>query len=1068
VPTTSSRPMRFWVLCAALLLLAALTPCCMFAQSESASVSGRVTDQTNAVVPDVEVELRNADTGVSQATKTNGEGFYVFPYVKPGNYIMSVRKQSFQTVSVTGMTLNVQDNLSRNFVLQVGSSAESITVNASDLHINTTDATVSTVVDRQFAENLPMNGRSFQTLIQLTPGVVLTANTGTDTGQFSVNGQRPTSNYWMVDGVGANVGVSAIATPGQGFGGALGSTSVFGGTNSLVSVDALQEFRIQTSTYAPEFGRTPGGQISIVTRSGTNQFHGTAFDYLRNDVLDANDWFANSKDLPRPKERQNDFGGTLSGPILRDKTFFFFSYEGLRLRLPQTALSNVPDLSARQGAIAAIQPYLNAYPLPNGPDNVPTGVAQFNTSFSNPATLDAYSLRIDHKLNNQVSLFGRYNYSPSELDQRGGLGHALSVVDPTRITTQTGTVGATWIISPAIVNDFRFNYSSTDSSISFQEDNFGGAIPLASLPFPSGFSSQNANFAFLILSLGFSGGQSLTSGQNADNFLQQINIVDALSVQKGSHSVKFGADFRRLSSTAGIVRYIQEPLFFTVAQAKTGDTFETLLFSRSDPTFLFRNLGVFAQDTWRISPRLTVTYGLRWDVDFALSSISGPKFSAVTGFNLSNLSNLALAPAGTSPYETPYGNLAPRVGVAYEVSGSQNWQTVFRGGFGLFYDLATSEAGNLVPLNSYPFGTFVPQFGVAFPLASGTDAPPPIIPPAAGKGTINAFDPNLQLPYTLQWNVALEQALGGQQTITASYIGAAGRRLIETARITSPNPNYAAAQLVTNAGTSSYNALQVQLRRRLSHGLQALASYSWSHSVDTASAGSIGNGSNDLTALNPAINRGPSDFDIRNAFSIALTYDLPAPKSNAIANAIVRGWSTENIFQARSAAPVTVYYSSFSLLSDFATLVRPNIVSGQPLYLSGPQYPGGKAINPSAFSAPPLGTNNLPTTQGNLGRNALRGFGATQWDFAVHRDFPIRESVRLQFRAELFNVLNHPNFGQPVGDLGSPSVLNPQFGRSTQMLGQSLAGGNVGSGALSPLYQIGGPRSLQFALKFIF
>src|SRR5207244_3682830 len=210
---------------------------------------------------------------------------------------------------------------------------------------------VSTVVDRNFAENIPMNGRSFQTLIQLTPGVVLTPTGGGDFGQFSVNGQRAASNYWMVDGVGANVGVANGANgSGEGITGALPGLSVLGGTNSLVSVDALQEFRIQTSTYAPEFGRMPGGQISILTRSGTNQFHGTVFEYLRNDKLDANDWFANFTGVRKPPERQNDFGGTFSGPILKDKTFFFFSYEGLRLRLPQVALTTVPDLSARQSA----------------------------------------------------------------------------------------------------------------------------------------------------------------------------------------------------------------------------------------------------------------------------------------------------------------------------------------------------------------------------------------------------------------------------------------------------------------------------------------------------------------------------------------------------------------------------------------------------------------------------------------------------------------------------------------------------------------------------------------------
>jgi Carboxypeptidase regulatory-like domain/TonB dependent receptor len=1040
------------------------------AQTESATLTGRITDQSGAVVTGAELIATNVDTGVSVTTLTNDVGVYAIPGLHPGTYRLTIRKIGFQQIVTKDIVLHVQDVLTQNFDLPLGSVSETVTVTGGAPLINTESASVSTVVDRQFAENLPLNGRSFQTLIQLTPGVVLTANNSSvDIGQFSVNGQRASANYWMVDGVSADVGIGANSPTSNGLAGSVGSFSALGSTNSLVSVDALQEFRIQTSTFAPEFGRTPGGQISIVTRSGTNQFHGAAFDYLRNDVLDANDWFANSKGLPKPRERQNDFGGTFSGPILRDRTFFFFSYEGLRLRLPQTGLTNVPDLNARQNAVPGIQPFLNAYPLPNGPDNVSTGVAQFNGTFANPATLDAYSLRIDHKLSNKWTLFGRYNYSPSEGDVRAFNIIPLSSVYQARITLHTGTAGVTWNISTTAVNDFRFNYSNTNSTNSLRQDNFGGATPLTSLPFPSEFSTQNALLSFVVLSLGSTRGGFIQVGHGATNQQRQINIVDSVSVQERSHSLKFGVDFRRLSPQVGLSRYGQTALFLSVPQAETGKTLLTTLFNRSDVNLLFRNLGVFGQDTWRLSPRLTLTYGLRWDLDVAPSSTSGPSLPAATGFDLSNLSSLGLAPAGTPPYKTTYSNVAPRIGLAYQLSERQNWQTVLRGGFGVFYDLATSEVGNILGSNSFPYGALVSRFGVSFPLSSGTDAPPPITPPAPGTGQLFALDPNLQLPYTFQWNVALEQALGRQQTISASYIGSAGRRLLQTANIKSPNAGLAAAILVTNAATSNYNALQLQFQRRLSRGLQALASYTWSHSIDTASAGSIGNGSNDLTALNPSINRGPSDFDIRNAFSMALTYEVPAPKTNALANAILQGWSTENIFQFRSAPPINVYYSSFSLLSNFATQVRPNVVPGQPFYLSGSQYPGGKALNPAAFSAPPLGTNNLPTAQGSVGRNALRGFGATQWDFAVHRNFPIHESVKLQFRAEMFNVLNHPNFGQPVGDLASPSALNPQFGTSAQMLGQSLGGSaGFGAGAFNPLYQIGGPRSIQFALKLMF
>jgi len=1036
-------------------------------QSTTATLSGTVEDERGAVIPGASVIAINTGTRLERRATTNVEGYFVITLLPPSSYVVRVENQGFAPVEVQNVVLNVGDQKALQIQLKAGDVNATVDVQSDAQLVNESPA-VATVVDRQLAANIPLNGRSFQSLIQLTPGVVLTANNGIDTGQFSINGQRANANYWTVDGVSANIGISATAVAGSGTAGTLGSTSVFGGTNSLVSVDALQEFRIQTSTYAPEFGRLPGGQISILTRSGTNGFHGTAFEYFRNDRLNANNWFANSVGLARPKERQNDFGGVFNGPIRKNKTFFFFSYEGLRLRLPQTALSLVPDLAARTAATPVMQPYLKAFPLPNGPDDLANGVAQFNATYSDPGTLDAYSIRVDHKLSDRLSLFGRYNYSPSEIIQRGGSSESLSTLAPTTTNTRTGTLGLTWAISTAAANDFRFNYSRTEASRSNRLDSFGGAVPLGTLPLPSPFTAANGSLTFSLFPLG--NYALLVAGAEARNQQRQLNILDSISLQKGSHSLKFGIDYRRLSPIVEDRLYLQQPAFFDMASAETGNLAFYFITFGLPMNLLFRNLGAFAQDTWHVTPRLTLTYGLRWDVDFVPSSLSGPNMNAVTGFNLSNLSNLALAPAGTPPYKTKWGNIAPRIGLAYQVRQSQRWQTMLRGGFGLFYDLASSEATTGISMGlNYPFGStkfgLGPPFGgtSTFPLSPADAAPPPIVPPNASNGTLFSVDPNLRLPYTLQWNIAIEQALGRQQTLSVSYVGAAGRRLIQTASVNQPNPNLSRAQLVTNAGTSDYRALQIQFQRRLSRGMQAIAFYALSHSLDTASAGSLTNGSNALSTLNSNANRGASDFDVRHAFSFALTYDVPTPKGNPIAKAILRGWSVQNIIQGRSAPPVDLFYGNFGRLSNgFLTNPRPDIVAGQPFYLRGPQYPGGLAFNPAAFTSPPT-SGGLPTRQGNLPRNTLRGFGLAQWDFAVHRDFALRESVKLQFLAEMFNVLNHPNFGQPVGDLS-----NPQFGRSTQMLGQSLAGGSLGSGGFSPLYQVGGPRTVQFGLKLFF
>jgi hypothetical protein len=1043
--------------------LLAADPCA--AQSSSGTISGIVTDSSGAIVVGAEVLVENDATRVQFSSKTNGEGIYVVANLPPGSYRVQVSKTGFKTVIKPDIGLNVQDALSINFTLPVGATSIVVTVEGGAPLVNTQDASVSTVVDRQFAEELPLNGRSFQSLIELTPGVVPTASNYADNGQFSVNGQRPSSNYWSVDGVSANIGIGASTTayPGNGLGGALGSFSAMGGTNSLVSVDALQEFRIQTSTYAPEFGRTPGGQISIVTRSGANQFHGTVFDYFRNDALDANDWFANANGLPKPQERQNDFGGTFSGPLEKDRTFFFFSYEGLRLRLPQVLETTVPDRNARQLASAAVQPYLNAFPLPNGPDDIASGIAEFNASFSNQSTLDAYSLRLDHTFANGIVLFGRYNYSPSETVLRGN-GGALSTESPTSITTQTATIGSSWQFTPHDSNELRFNYSHVSASTHTYLDSFGGAVPLTDLPFPSGITEHNGLLLFYIFSLrnGF-----IEAGQIVRNVQRQINFVDGVSLQKGTHTIKIGVDYRRLSPIFDPLAYEQAALFLDVPSAQTGNLLRSIVVSNSQATFLFRNLGLYGQDTWRVSSRLTFTYGLRWDLDFVPQSLHGPHLPAVTGFNLEDLSSLQLAPAGVSPYDTTYRNVAPRIGGAYQLVQTPGRETVLRGGFGVFYDLATSEVGNQIGTNHYPFGSLASNVGGTFPLDPALAAPPPVVPPGPSSSTIlYAFDPHLELPYTLEWNVALEQGLGKKQMVSFSYIGAAGRRLLQTADVSSPNPDIAQAQLVSNGSSSDYNALQIQFQRRLSAGLQVLSSYTWSHSIDTGSAGSNAVISNGFAPASVAgANRGPSDFDVRHAFTAALTYDIPSPKVNRFGRVFLDGWSAESLIQARTAAPVDVSDANFSQFDNgFFADIRPDRVSGQALYLRGPQYPGGKAFNPAAFADPPINpSTGNPQRQGDVPRNFLRGFGAVQWDFGIHRDFVIKEPVHLQFRAEFFNVLNHPNFGPPSGQFGLGG-----FGLSSQTLGESLNNGNLGGGALSSLYQIGGPRSIQLALKLMF
>src|SRR6266404_2395669 len=574
------------------------------AQSTNGSITGRVTDPSKAVIVDAKVAAISVDTNVHYEGATNSSGEYYLTNLSPRSYHIEIEKTGFQKLIKPDVMLHVQDALELNFQMTLGSASESITVEAGAPMVNTESAAVSTVIDRTFVDNLPLNGRSFQTLIMLTPGVVVTATAFDDQGQFSVNGQRADANYFTVDGVSANFGVTGYFPLVQAAGGALPALSASGGTTSLVSVEALQEFRVQTSSFAPEFGRTPGGQISIVTRSGTNSFHGTAFEYFRNDVLDANDWFSNFNHLPKPAERQNDFGGVFGGPVIKDKTFFFFSYEGLRLRQPSTQQTVVPDNASRQQAPAAMQPFLNAYPVQNGPE-VGSGLAQYNASYSNPSSLNAYSIRVDQVLNSKINLFGRYNYSPSNFVQRAPLitTPVLSMTEPESSSVQTFTVGLNQLVTPRISNEIRANYSNDRVGTKYLLDNFGGAAPLSdSLLFPSGYSSANGIFSLYIVGAG-----TYQQGKQATDEQRQINLIDNLSLVKDRHQLKFGVDYRWLSPFTSPSAYRQLAEFSGVTcptppcpgYAVSGVSLIAATFANQSVALLSHNFSAYGQDTWK-------------------------------------------------------------------------------------------------------------------------------------------------------------------------------------------------------------------------------------------------------------------------------------------------------------------------------------------------------------------------------------------------------------------------------------------------------------------------------------
>jgi len=970
--------------------------------AQQAAVSGVVIDPSGAMVPKANVAIVRTDTAARLTTTTNDAGFYEFSSLPPGPYEIHIDSPGFQPMVRRNLSLHVGDRVQIDLTLTVGNSKETVTVQGGQELLNTTDGSVSTVIDRQTVENMPLNGRSFQGLLALMPGVnsinpssVNPGSVQNTQGQFTVNGQRADANYFMVDGVSANTGVSSGGLIGQGGAGSLPGTTALGGFNGMVSVDALQEFRITTSTFAPENGRTPGGQVLLLTRSGTNAFHGDLFDYFRNTVMDANDWFLNRAGLPRGAVHQNDFGGVLGGPIVKDKLFFFLSYEGLRLTDAQPGTSETFTRDARYLAEQAVNSttpaysgymaqILNAYPLPTHDPSkgdgstctsIPTCLAPFTGAFPNTSQLDSGSARIDYALSSKATLFARYVQVPSSTVAHGSLGSVNDTgID---LSSDSGTIGLSNVISPTMNNDLRFNYSRATLQESLTAPSFTGS--LASL-FPSGFaqppagySLQNMLLSFEFLGLGI---PNLNIGHAAaSNRQSQFDVVDTFSVSRGSHMLKFGLDFRLTDPTVNEAPFDLNANFYSSVQsASCGGSMSTgpvgtgpvgtgptpgmgvvtiggggglpqficgiaessIIAHNTEQKFRFQNWSLFAQDTWKVGSHVTITYGIRYEINPAPYSLNGKPLFSLTDFNPTQctttpqfvqgttICNVGIAPLGTPPYPTTWRNIAPRIGVAYQMFRNPNWGNVLRAGFGTFYDTGNDAASSTLGPFS-PSTGFAPGFppstcnpaSAQFPLTdSGCTTPPPIQtnvgPNSPYASVAQAAAPNLKLPFSYEFNVSIQQALGSQQSLEVSYIGAIGNDLIGAIPMfgvtmlggLSPmpvsvplSPTFPTNLIVYgNYASSNYNALQVHFQRQFYNGLGANVSYTWAHSLDNASNFNSG-------AVFPfSANYSSSDFDIRQTFAASLAYDAPTPfKSSRSARAVLGHWAFDPIYHFQTA-----------------------------------------------------------------------------------------------------------------------------------------------------------------------
>jgi hypothetical protein len=1003
--------MRFLVLvaCSSLLVDTAIIA------QERAELSGFVFDSSKAVVPSVVVTAANEDTGFIYTALSGTDGHYEFPYVLPGRYKLTVRKENFRTLVRSGILLNTLQSARLDFDLQIGDMHDVVTVDDIPPAINSLNAAVGTLVTRNWIEHLPLEGRGILPLLELAPGTIITPAANGEAGQFSVNGQRPNANYFTLDGVSVNNGVAGGGLPAQLPGGSLPNMTAFGSLHSVISVDALDELRSQTSTGTAEFGRVPGGQVVLSSRSGSNEFHGFLSGVIREPAADANDWFANSQGKPGMAIRYRDAAADFGGPLRKNRTFFLLSYEGLHLNQSYAWTTDVPSLSARESASPLLQQILRAFPLPNGSD-LGSGAAILLGGTSRPSQLNAGTVRFDHAIRSTLAAFGRYSESPSS----SSLGY--SQINSVAIQSRSITLGLTATPNSSITNELRANYSyararsAWDSQGAEQPFNCATAITLIgpAVACPS-------SVRILVGGVG-----ELIAGTDGLNRQTSWNIVDTATLHRGTHSLRIGADYLQLAP-----RRDAPPESMTITSPSVNDLLQNnviiSLNLAQKAANRIQQLSTFVQDTWRVTPRLSLTYGLRWEIA-PPPRVANPLVVAEVPPPNPN----SQPEPGATAWRFSYHDLAPRAGIAYMLTG--DGRTILRSGFSFYYDANFGVATD--GINGAPYNTW--QFN---PGTSYQNNPGPASILTYGYAS------DLRLPTVSEWNLTLERAITKSDSIALGYVGSAASGLLRH-ELTPSSASLIQAVMATNNGRSDYNSLQVQYRRRLSLGLQVLASYVWSHSSDNGSADSALYLS---TIVNPR-DWGSSDFDVRHSVTAAISYNLP---SSALLGGVLRGWWLNAMLRARTGFPLNVLDSQTVTGLAFADIFRPDLNPGVAPWITDASVPGGRRLNTGAFTT-------IPNTQGSLGRNALTGFGMSQVDLALRRSFQIKERWSIELRAEAFNSLNHPNFADPIAALD-----NPLFGRSTSMLNLMLGTGSPATG-LTPAFQIGGPRSMQFTVRFQF
>ena len=993
-----------------------------------AELVGQVLDASQAGITDAVVTVVDEDTGFRRQVLTEASGMYAVGSLAPGSYKIMVRKEGFGTVVQFGVKLAAATPTRVDFKLAVSNFTDSVTVIGTAPPLERQDASTGGQFDSDEVAHLPLNARGMLTLFELIPGTSVVPATRGDAGQFSTNGMRANTNYFTVDGVSANVGVTAGGLPAQSTGGALPALSAFGSLDALISTEDMQEFRLQASTTVAEFGRMPGASIAVNSRAGSEEFHGTTLFRWRDSFLTANDWFANRAGDARAPLAYQDVTQSLGGPLKRHHTFFFLSFEHIHLNEPYVWEQAVPSIPVRGVLIPTVLPLVNLFPAPNGPVLGINGYAGWLGQINRPASLTSGSARIDQAVTPRITLFGRYADSPSANE------FGTPEVNHLNVRSQSLTLGVNARPTARTVLDFRVNESQSTANSVWTESTSSDTPSCTLEPLLSAILKNNALPCDFLLRFTIGGVGQVVTGNEGERRQRQFQAVETAALERAHHALKFGVDYRRMLAIRRDAADSYGITANSILDLNNSTTWWVSKFAAADESVAVQELSAWAQDTWQVNRRLTVAGGLRWEFS------PPPPLSAPQSFL-----NYATGVLTTQPNEPlwprAYGNFAPRLGLAYRLD--KDGRTVLRAGAGLYYDSSVSIANAVIntgPLNGASLSTSGSSFL------------------APGGNITYGFAPNLQLPRVIQWNVSLEHGFDPHDVVSLGYVGSTANHLLLTQMSGTANLN-SYTVVTTNLAGSDYHAMQLQYRRQVATGLDATASYVWSHSLDNDSSDAFlmwtGEGAS------AGGDHASSDFDVRQSFTAALSYRFPKRAAHGTVNHLLNGWEIDAIVHARTGFPVTILDSEDSVGLGLANAFRPDWVYGQPLWVADSSAPGGRTLNPAAFAAVSA-TPGQPGEQGNLGRNVTAGFGMWQADLALKREFHIKERFGIELRLDGFNALNHANFGDPVKFLDSPL-----FGLSTSLLNIELGTGSPGSG-LAPALQTGGPREVQAAVRFHF